>query len=82
MYEEMRKQWEEDPYSYYQNLSRFNEIIENLEKYISLSPDSKEAVLAQWMLWQCFLQLPGKHKEAEKALMRYIDLYLSLKGKS
>jgi len=82
MYEEMRKRWEEDPYSYYQNLSRFSEIIENLEKFISLSPDSKEAVLAQWMLWQCFLQLPGKHKEAEKALMRYIDLYLSLKGKS
>ena len=81
MYEEMRKQWKEDPYSYYQNLSRLNEIMENLEKYISLSPDSNQALLAQWMLWQCFLQLPGKYNEAEEALIRYIDMYLSAESK-
>jgi TolA-binding protein len=74
MYEEMRKKWNEDPYWYYQNLGRFDEIIRELQRYLSLSSDTTQAYLAQWMISQCYLQIPGKFKEAEEAEKKFTNM--------
>jgi len=81
MYEEMRRKWEEDPYWYYQNLDKFKEIIGILGDYISRSPDTTQAILAQFMLWQSYSQLPGEYDEAEEAFARYKNMYLPAEGK-
>ncbi|MGB9607453.1 MAG: tetratricopeptide repeat protein, partial [bacterium] len=79
IYEEMRRKWEEDPYWFYKNLDRFNDIIKICNEFISLSPDTREAILAQWMIWQSYLQLPGKFKESELAQKLYDKMLSSAK---
>jgi tetratricopeptide (TPR) repeat protein len=80
IYEEMRKKWEDEPYRFYENLNKFREIISLLYDYISLSPETTEALLAEWMIWQCYHQLPGEFEKEEKAKERYIEHFLSLRG--
>jgi TolA-binding protein len=79
LYEGMRKLWYEDTYSFYKNLDKLNEVVRILQDYIARSPSTVEAAKAHWMIWQCYLQLPGGAGKAEEAMKKYIECIENLK---